>query len=176
VKSEVDLSDPMGRVLEDPSEVVRDRDRHRRPLPTTEGEPKLSGLAVEVEGPRGDTDEGGTKVRSTADDPLAESGPVTAGEGTRDLSRCQSDRSGDSGFQGLGPGVSGESSTGGQSTGESVPQALVDQEAEVVHEESERRRGQRSRGEMNDDGATGVHEREDGGSGSNFSTPAEDER
>jgi hypothetical protein len=176
VKSEVDLSDPMCRISEDPSEVVGDRNRHRRPLATSEGEAQLSGLAVEVEGPCGDTDEGGTNVRSATGNPLPEPGSVTAGEGARNIGGGAANRSGDSRFQGLGPGESGESSTGRQSIGEGVAQALVDQEAEVVHEESERRRSRRFRREMNDDGATGVHESEDGGLGSNFSTPVEDER
>jgi hypothetical protein len=197
MQPQVHLGEAMAGVREHSSLVVGRPEPEGGPLAAAERDSELSRLRVEMEAAFRQSDEWGADVRNSSQLAPSQSPTVSRGEGEGDLGRCYPDATRDPCLQGPGSSKSGELAPRGDAGGERIPEALVDEETEVVHEEADRRRvrlrvNRRMRDvrqsrrvadagcgagvKRKDEGPTGVHETGGAGRRIKVASAAEGER
>jgi hypothetical protein len=176
---QVELGDSVVGVGEDPTVVVGDGDGEGSPLGATQGEAEFAGLRIEVElggeGPQERGPDVGQPGRSAAAESLA----VGASDPEGDLGGGDPHRAEEVEVAGAVPREAGELGAGGEPSGERLAEAEVDEEAEVVESQADGRgeglggelrppiRGRSrerpprngTRGQWEDESATGFHEK-----------------
>jgi hypothetical protein len=197
MQPQVHLGEAVTGVREHSLVVVGRSEPEGGPLTPAEGDSELARLGAEMEAGFRQSDERGADVRNSSQTAESESPTVSGGEGECDLRRCYPDGTGDAGLEGSVSSKSRKLAPRGDAGGEGLPEALVDEETEVVHEEVKcrrhrfrvhRRTGEAlwsprvahsrcdARGEGKDEGPTGVHEVEGAGRRIKLASSVEGER
>jgi hypothetical protein len=158
-KSNVDLGHPVTRIDEDPAVIAREWHDEGGPFTASEGEAKFPGSRVEMERFRRNSEERGPDEGNTTRTARSEPTAVPMGERQGNVGGRETNRAGDTGLEGAAAGETREGTPRRYTSGEHLAEALVDEEAEVVHERADRERKRVAAGkEGSDQGAPGVHD------------------
>jgi hypothetical protein len=154
METQVELFDSEPRGGEDLAMIVGHGDGERNPLATTQGEPDLAGLRVEVEGGGGSPEEGSVDVGGPRRDSHSNPPSMSRGERESDLGGAEGHLSVHSGLERAVADEAAELAPGSGAGGEGMTQALVDEKPKLVEEDPSRTRKVRggSKDERADDG------------------------